>query len=119
MQKGDSEKSPWRAPFLPTKLEDVAKLELADAATINIADVEIARVEAEIDEGGVGHITCARRELGCIEHIEVIKANLEPVSLRPKKACMDRFRQAQIQAALSWPTQDIATGKAGPNRFAD
>ena len=39
-EKGDSEESPWRAPFLLTKLEDVAKLDLADATTSDTAHHE-------------------------------------------------------------------------------
>jgi hypothetical protein len=49
--------------FLLTNLKNVAKLKLPYAATVDVAYVEITRVEPEIVESCIGNITCAGSKL--------------------------------------------------------
>jgi hypothetical protein len=85
MQKGDFEKSPlynlifsvWQA------LENVSKLKLPDASTIHVTNVEIARIEPEVIERCIGHVSGSRSTLWSIECVEEIKANLKPIRLQP------------------------------------
>ena len=58
-------------------LEHVAKLELPDTPAVHVTNKQVSRVETEIVESGVRHITCAGAELRCVQGIEVIKSNLE------------------------------------------
>ena len=68
MQKGDLEKSPLYNLIFQcvVGLENVSKLKLPDASTIHVTNVEIARIEPEVIERCIGHVSGSRSKLWSI-----------------------------------------------------
>jgi len=121
MQKGRLRKDALSALVLQvwSVLENVTQLKLPDASSVDVANVEIAGTEPEVVERGIRHVSRSRCELGRVEGVKVIKANLKTILLQRSETKIDRLGKTQIQTVLFWSTQNIATREPCAEGFTD
>jgi hypothetical protein len=108
-------RTPHRAPRTCANLKDVAKLDLTDPPPGHVANAEITSTESKVVECRVCHIAASWPKLRCIQNIEVISANFEPIVFQALKGQTDRPGQTQIQTVLFRTAQGITTGNITPN----